>query len=108
MAKIGDFGFAMLGDSAVGVLGTPGFIVSKVLLKQKYDKPCNMWSIGALLPELLTGEFLVGREDLNNMDKCVYPGKHWDKVDNRFKTNIQIISKILVFTLKSSLYASEV
>ena len=107
VAKIGDFGFAMLGDSAVGVFGTPGYIAPEVLMKQKYDKACNMWSIGAVTHKLLTWEFLVGREDMNNMDKCVYPEKHWDNVDNRFKSNTQIISKILFFTPESRLFASD-
>ena len=34
VAKLGDFGFAVLGNSPVGYFGTPGYIAPEVLLKK--------------------------------------------------------------------------
>ena len=110
--KLGDFGFAVLGNTAYGVYGTPGYIAPEVLMchtiKKNYDRSCDMWSVGAVLYELLTGDKLVARECVNIMNKCVYPEKKWEKVDNQFKPYIKILQKILISSPKSRLSASDV
>ena len=45
VAKLGDFGFAVLGNSAVGYFGNPGYIAPEVLLKKVYNNSCDMWSV---------------------------------------------------------------
>ena len=45
VAKLGDFGFTVLGNSAVGYFGNPGYIAPEVLLKKVYNNSCDMWSV---------------------------------------------------------------
>ena len=60
-----------------------------------------------MLYELLTGEFLAGKEDTTNIAKCIYPEKKWDKVDHRFKSYIEIFAKTRIFSPKQRICASE-
>lgn len=38
-----------------GVTGTPGYIAPELLLQQAYGKPVDMWSVGIIIFEMLTG-----------------------------------------------------
>lgn len=38
-----------------GVTGTPGYIAPELLLQQSYGKPADMWSVGIIIYEMLTG-----------------------------------------------------
>jgi serine/threonine protein kinase len=38
-----------------GITGTPGYIAPELLAKQSYGKPVDMWSIGIIIYEMLTG-----------------------------------------------------
>lgn len=38
-----------------GVTGTPGYIAPELLLQQSYGKPADMWSVGIVIYEMLTG-----------------------------------------------------
>ncbi|KAI3441038.1 Protein kinase domain-containing protein [Psidium guajava] len=56
--KVADFGLSRTlqsGYSADTVCGSPLYMAPEVLLFQKYDEKVDMWSIGAILFELLNG-----------------------------------------------------
>ncbi|XP_031400113.1 serine/threonine-protein kinase ATG1t isoform X3 [Punica granatum] len=56
--KIADFGLSRIvlpGNSADMVCGSPLYMAPEVLLFQRYDEKVDMWSIGAILFELLHG-----------------------------------------------------
>ncbi|MED6119275.1 hypothetical protein PIB30_010199 [Stylosanthes scabra] len=56
--KIADFGLSrtlLPGEYAETVCGTPLYMAPEVLQFQKYDSKADMWSIGAILFELLNG-----------------------------------------------------
>ncbi|RLN13851.1 hypothetical protein BBJ28_00023660 [Nothophytophthora sp. Chile5] len=38
-----------------GVTGTPGYIAPELLLQQPYGKPVDMWAVGIIIFEMLTG-----------------------------------------------------
>jgi WD40 repeat protein/tRNA A-37 threonylcarbamoyl transferase component Bud32 len=57
--KIVDFGIARMGDSTVTqtgvVLGTPSYLAPEVLSTDRIDYRADMWSVGIILYELVTG-----------------------------------------------------
>ncbi|XP_042493511.1 serine/threonine-protein kinase ATG1t-like isoform X2 [Macadamia integrifolia] len=79
--KISDFGLSRIlhpGDSVETVCGSPMYMAPEVLQFQKYDEKVDMWSIGAILFELLNGyPPFRGR---NNV-QLVLPGLHPDSID---------------------------
>ncbi|KAH7297998.1 hypothetical protein KP509_25G022500 [Ceratopteris richardii] len=57
--KISDFGLARElepGDYAVTVCGSPLYMAPEVLQFQKYDNKADLWSMGAILFQLVTGD----------------------------------------------------
>ena len=58
--KIVDFGIARLGDSNLTetglVLGTPSYLSPEVLLGGRVDHRADMWAVGVMLYELITGK----------------------------------------------------
>ncbi|KAF3440547.1 hypothetical protein FNV43_RR18831 [Rhamnella rubrinervis] len=58
LLKIADFGLSRSvppGDYAETVCGSPLYMAPEVLEFQRYDEKVDMWSVGAILFELLNG-----------------------------------------------------
>ncbi|KAG8073225.1 hypothetical protein GUJ93_ZPchr0006g43246 [Zizania palustris] len=56
--KIGDFGFAkslMHENLAATMCGTPLYMAPEIMLSEKYDAKADLWSIGVILFQLVTG-----------------------------------------------------
>merc|ERR550537_1244041 len=56
--KIADFGFARLlkpEDMAATVCGSPLYMAPEILSHEPYDAKADLWSVGAILYELLLG-----------------------------------------------------
>jgi eukaryotic-like serine/threonine-protein kinase len=60
LVKLVDFGIARMGDSTVTqtgvVLGTPSYLAPEVLSTDRIDYRADMWSVGVILHELITGK----------------------------------------------------
>jgi serine/threonine protein kinase len=60
VVKLVDFGIARMGDSTVTqtgvVLGTPSYLAPEVLSTDRIDYRADMWSVGVILHELITGK----------------------------------------------------
>lgn len=57
--KIGDFGFArslMAQDLADTLCGSPLYMAPEIIQNQKYDAKADLWSVGAILFQLVTGK----------------------------------------------------
>ncbi|XVE77352.1 hypothetical protein DITRI_Ditri13aG0055500 [Diplodiscus trichospermus] len=57
--KIGDFGFARSltpQDLADTLCGSPLYMAPEIILNQKYDAKADLWSVGAILFQLVTGK----------------------------------------------------
>ncbi len=56
--KLGDFGFARSlprDDMAATLCGSPLYMAPEVLSRQRYDAKCDLWSVGCIAWEMLTG-----------------------------------------------------
>lgn len=54
---LGDFGFAIKGMAPAGeTVGTLDYIAPEILSGQVYGRPADIWSLGSILFELLTGK----------------------------------------------------
>lgn len=59
LLKIGDFGFARsLEDQALAdtLCGSPLYMAPEIIQNKKYDAKADLWSVGAILFQLLTGK----------------------------------------------------
>ncbi|KAL4015164.1 hypothetical protein IC575_027401 [Cucumis melo] len=59
LLKIGDFGFARsLANQALAdtLCGSPLYMAPEIMNNQKYDAKADLWSVGAILFQLLTGK----------------------------------------------------
>ncbi|XP_061996304.1 serine/threonine-protein kinase ATG1a [Rosa rugosa] len=59
LLKIGDFGFARSvtpQDLADTLCGSPLYMAPEIILNQKYDAKADLWSVGAILYQLVTGK----------------------------------------------------
>ncbi|KAJ4966102.1 hypothetical protein NE237_017951 [Protea cynaroides] len=94
--KIADFGLSRIvhpGDFVENVCGSPMYMAPEVLQFQKYDEKVDMWSIGAILFELLNGyPPFRGRNNVQLLQnikesaflpfsRLILPGLHQDSID---------------------------
>ncbi|XP_068315942.1 serine/threonine-protein kinase ATG1a-like isoform X1 [Pyrus communis] len=58
LLKIGDFGFArfLIEGLADTLCGSPLYMAPEIILNQKYDEKADLWSVGAILFQLVTGK----------------------------------------------------
>ncbi len=58
VAKIADLGFAKIAKSITAtILGTSVTMAPELLEGKKYDYTCDIWSVGVVYYQLLTGQY---------------------------------------------------
>ena len=76
--KLVDFGFAIVmrnkNQKLEDIKGTPYYIAPEVL-DQNYGKPCDIWSLGVMLYELLIGDVPFDGHNLDAIYKKIKRGK---------------------------------
>ena len=106
---IGDFGLAEMGSRGYGVFGTPGYVAPEVIncevRKMTYTNKCDMWSLGSVLHEVLTGDFLIPKT--GNKEMCVNPTQKWYKVDEEMKGYGEICERLLIKEPKERMSSAE-
>ena len=107
--KLGDFGLADIGDQAHGTYGTPSYVAPEVILsdmkRTKYDRKADMWSLGATLYEILTGDYLVPKA--KNQELCLNPTVKWYKVQGGLKECADVVKNLLARDPKQRLSSSD-
>ncbi|XP_059139408.1 calcium/calmodulin-dependent protein kinase type IV-like [Physella acuta] len=107
--KIADFGLSTIVSnkvSLVTVCGTPGYCAPEVLKGEKYDKSCDMWSVGVIAYIMLSGYEPFYAENEALMFKNILKGQYtfdspwWDEVSENAK---DLIRKLLVVDPKKRL-----
>jgi len=79
--KLIDFGLAapIKTKKQKGYAGTPGFMAPEMMLKQRYDKAVDVWSLGVMLYIMLSGQRLMPKED-SDAQKLIEKGKQtWQR-----------------------------
>ena len=109
--KIIDFGTARIFDNKKrkpqSIVGSSYYIAPEVL-KQKYNKECDLWSVGVILYMFIVGHApFDGCDDdeiTDNIQKGVYrkDDKRWKKASKEVK---DLIQKLLVYQPKKRLTA---
>lgn len=77
--KIGDLGFARrleVSDLAQTMCGTPLMMAPEVLMKKKYDHKADIWSLGALFYEMITGFTPFTGMNQNDLKKNLIKGEY--------------------------------
>ncbi|GAN10033.1 hypothetical protein MAM1_0314c09567 [Mucor ambiguus] len=72
--KLGDFGFAKAlpkTSLAMSVLGSPIYMAPEVLKGEPYNYKADLWSLGVVLYELMTGHTLFQSTDMKNLRSTV-------------------------------------
>ncbi|KAL9537335.1 hypothetical protein MBANPS3_011866 [Mucor bainieri] len=72
--KLGDFGFAKAlpkTSLAMSVLGSPIYMAPEVLKGEPYNYKADLWSLGVVLYELMTGHTLFQSTDMENLRSTV-------------------------------------
>jgi len=77
--RIGDFGIARIMDSGDALaktrIGTPYFLAPEVVSGQSYSLKADVWSLGCVLFQMLTGEHAFGAaKNLNNLVMAILRG----------------------------------
>jgi len=53
--KLADFGLSTEEDKSKSICGTPQYLSPEMILGKKYDKAIDLWSLGIIIYEMLTG-----------------------------------------------------
>ena len=108
--KIIDFGTARIFDKSKNpqsIVGSSYYIAPEVL-RQKYNKECDLWSVGVILYMFIVGhapfDGVDDDEITDNIQKGVYrkDDKRWKKASKEVK---DLIQKLLVYQPKKRLTA---
>lgn len=79
--KIGDMGLARghSGDDLLHatVCGSPLYMAPEVLLNKPYNNQADVWSIGTIFFNLLTGKFPFDASNLNQLKHKINMGVYW-------------------------------
>lgn len=93
------------------VCGTPAYMAPEVLMNQKYDVNCDVWSLGVVLYVMLCGyppfDSDSNEENMNNIKagKYSFPSPDWDNVSDQAK---DLVRKMLTPDPKKRITAEEV
>mmetsp|Transcript_59727 Transcript_59727/g.82048 ORF Transcript_59727/g.82048 Transcript_59727/m.82048 type:complete len:117 (-) Transcript_59727:870-1220(-) len=77
--KIGDLGFARkleVTDLAATMCGTPLMMAPEVLMQKKYDHKADIWSLGALFYEMITGFTPFTGKNQNDLKRNLVKGEY--------------------------------
>lgn len=95
--KLVDFGFAIRSkvpkEQGGEVRGTPFYIAPEVL-QQNYGKQCDIWSLGVVLYELLTGKVPFDGATLDELFAKIQTGK-FEAPTGLSATCIDLIQKMI-------------
>jgi calcium/calmodulin-dependent protein kinase I len=72
--KIVDFGFAKIvgpSEQLIDHYGSQGYVAPEILLKEKYQKEVDVWSLGVVLYVLLSGALPFASFNREEMDRQV-------------------------------------
>lgn len=107
--KIADFGLSRcLGDNCLAntLCGSPNYMAPEVILRQEYDSSADMWSIGVILYELVTGSVPFPNagttDDLKDELKSIGNGFITLPMDKGVSTNLRQLIEQLLCTDKNS------
>lgn len=88
--KIIDFGFASNFNESklTGACGTLNYVAPEVLSEQPYTEMCDMWCVGVMLYEFLSGNLPYPQGNRRETHKCASKGNYtlkgdeWNKISD--------------------------
>jgi serine/threonine protein kinase len=115
--KIIDFGLSTQVKLAVSAVGSPLFMDPIILQKygkdgylkktQVYDKKCDIWSLGAITYEMLTGENLFKANNLDELQDKVKKGNYYLEVKELSDEILSFLNCMLQYDPQHRLSAAE-
>ena len=101
IAKISDFGFSRFSNdkkpSMMTTLGSPGYMAPEVIEQREYDSKCDVWSLGVIYFEMLTGRHpFFATNTRINMELLLSGDVDWDLLSSFRPQVSQFIQKMLV------------
>lgn len=89
--KLADFGFAKTVEDMSGtVIGTPLNIAPEVLKGKSYNNQIDVWSLGVVFFELLTGFTPFNGRDMNDLQNQIERGVY--KIPKKLKLSLRGLS----------------
>lgn len=115
IVKVMDFGMARILDSnnqlMTSVCGTPAYMAPEVIMNEKYDISCDIWSLGIVLYVMLCGyppfDAESNEENMNNIKSgnFKFPSPDWDNVSDLAK---DLVKSMITVDPKKRITAKEV
>jgi serine/threonine protein kinase len=115
--KIIDFGLSTQKTFAMSNPGTPAYMDPIILQKfnksggikrfRLYDKKADIWSLGAITYEMLTGQNIFQADDLDELISKVEKGNYYLKVDNLSNEILSFLNCMLQYEPKNRLSAKD-
>lgn len=100
--KLGDFGFAKAlpkKSLAMSVLGSPIYMAPEVLKGEPYNYKADLWSLGVVLYELMTGHTLFQSSDMENLRSTVDAYRddiHFREEKYLYSSELKDLAKVLL------------
>lgn len=100
--KLGDFGFAKMlpkTSLAMSVLGSPIYMAPEVLKREPYNYKADLWSLGVVLYELMTGHTLFQSTNMENLRTTVDDYKDdipFEKSKHEYSTELKDLVRVLL------------
>jgi serine/threonine protein kinase len=115
--KIIDFGLSTQKTFAMSNPGTPAYMDPIILQKYNksggikrfrlYDKKADIWSLGAITYEMLTGQNIFQADDLDELISKVEKGNYYLKVDDLSNEILSFLNCMLQYEPKNRLSAKD-
>ncbi|CAD8123767.1 unnamed protein product [Paramecium sonneborni] len=95
--KIGDLNISKVthGANAKTQTGTPYYAAPEVWKGEQYSWPCDIWSIGCIIYELITFQPPFRAPDLLSLNKKIQAG-YYEPIPSKFSQDLQDIIKLLL------------